>query len=80
MVEGGATTAWYQILDRIKDLATRVLPRSKRDRVCRESVHADTLRRRESQRESMLARVSGNRTPKVDRGRVEGGGVFGGGV
>ena len=80
MVEGGATTAWYQILDRTKDLATKVLPRRERDRVCRESMRADTFRRRESQRESILARESGSRTPKVERGRVEGRGVFGGGV
>src|SRR5438132_13395562 len=72
VVEGGATTAWYQILDKTKDLATRVLPRKERDRVCRESMRAETLRRRESQRESILARESGNRTPRVDRGRVEG--------
>ena len=78
--DGGATTEWYQTLDKTRDLAIKVRPHSEREQEKRESTRVDILVSKESHSVSMLARESGNRTPRVVRGRVEGGVVLGGGV
>src|SRR5438128_7975861 len=44
----------------------------------RESTREDNLMSRESHRVSILTLVRGSKTPRVERGRVEGGGVLGG--
>ena len=69
---------WYQTLDRTRDLAIMVRPQRDRDWEKRESTREDNLMSRESHRVSMLALVRGSETPRVERGRVEGGGVLGG--
>ena len=76
--EGGAITAWYQTLDKTRDLAIKVRPRRDKDREKRESTREDNLMSRESHRVSILTLVRGSKTPRVERGRVEGGGVLGG--
>ena len=69
---GGATTVWYQILDRIKDLAISTLPRREREQRRRELTRVWSLVIRESQSVFILALVSSNSTPRVERGREEG--------
>src|SRR5580765_1909973 len=78
--DGGATTEWYQTLERTRDLAIRVRPRSDKDREKRESTREDILMIKESQRVSILSLDRGNKMPRVERGRVEGDGVLGGGL
>src|SRR5580765_5688102 len=76
--DGGATTEWYQTLDRTRDLAIKVRPHRDKDRVKRESTRAESLISKESHRESILSLERGSKTPRVERGSVEGDGVLGG--
>src|SRR5437660_11960556 len=62
---GGAMEAWYHILGRTKDLATRTLPRKDRERVARDLVRGVILVMRDCQREVILVVVSGRMMPSV---------------
>ena len=77
---GGAMAVWCQILDKMRDFATMTLPRRDRLRVESEVAFADTLGISCCQRESMFSGLMGRIIPRVERGSVEGEGVFGGGV
>jgi len=71
---------WYQILDKMRDFATMILPWRERLRVAREVALADTLGISCCQRVSEFSGVMGRITPRVERGSVEGEGVLGGGM
>ena len=62
---GGAMEAWYHILDKTRDLATRTLPRKDRERVARDLVRGVILEMRDCQRDVILLVVSGRMKPSV---------------
>src|SRR5580765_7383450 len=62
---GGAIEAWYQILDKTRDLATRTLPQKERDRVARDLVSGVILVMRDCQRDVILVVVRGRMMPSV---------------
>ena len=57
--------AWYHILDKTRDLATRTLPRKDRERVARDLVSGVILEMRDCQRDVILLVVSGRMKPSV---------------
>src|SRR5689334_11607667 len=77
---GGAMAVWYQILDKMRDFATKILPWRERLRVESEVALADTLGISCCQRELMFSGLIGRIIPRVERGSMDGEGVFGGGV
>ena len=62
---GRAMEAWYHILDKTRDLATRTLPRKDRERVARDLVRGVILMIRDCHRDVILLVVSGRMKPRV---------------